>query len=80
MLCAFARLRELEDEPKKHGGKAASKQIRDRLEARQRAWKLFDEWFEDRRHDGRSGGSETMTTEYVARDSAGNKTVQIVNA
>lgn len=66
VLCAFARLRELEDEPKKHGGKAGAKQVRDRLEARQRAWKLFDEWAEDRRLDGRPvDAGSSMTDGHV---------------
>jgi hypothetical protein len=58
-LTAFARVAELEAEPRIRGGKAGKAQVDARIEAKALAWKLLAEWVEGRRLDGRSvdGGS-----------------------
>jgi hypothetical protein len=64
-LMAFAHFRDLEKAPRINGGKAGTKQVRDRMQARQRAWDLLDEWVEGRRLDGRSVDDGSMQTQVV---------------
>lgn len=70
---AFAHFRDLDNAPRIKGGKGGTKQVRDRLEARQRAWELLDEWVEARRLDGRPVDGVSMTQGQVVRDSAPRK-------
>ena len=64
VLCAMARVVELDAEPRKNGGKAGKAQVDARVEAKALARKLLREWM-DRRLDGREVGEGSIAHGHV---------------